>query len=75
MPGGAADLEGHLCVGDEITWVDGLNVEGASHRKVVQLMGQASTAGHVALRVRRRRGGRGLQHPPTGGAGAGYSGL
>jgi len=54
VPGGAADREGHLRPGDEITYVDGLCVIGSSHRKVVQLMGGASNTGHVALRVRRR---------------------
>ena len=55
-PGGAADIDGHLRPGDEITYVDGMNVMGASHRKVVQLMSEAAQNGHVTLRIRRRAG-------------------
>jgi len=52
--GGAADNDGHLCPGDEITYINGLCVIGASHRKVVQLMTDAAHTGHVTLRVRRK---------------------
>lgn len=54
VPGGAADNDGHLCPGDEITYINGLSVIGTSHRKVVQLMTDAAHTGHVTLRVRRR---------------------
>jgi len=54
VPGGAADSDGHLCPGDEITYINGLCVIGGSHRKVVQLMTEAAHAGHVTLRIRRR---------------------
>ena len=54
MPGGVADSDGHLCPGDEITYINGLSVVGSSHRKVVQLMTDAAHTGHVTLRVRRR---------------------
>jgi len=54
VPGGAADIDGHLRPGDEITFVDGMSVFGASHRKVVQLMAEAAQNGHVTLRIRRR---------------------
>ena len=47
-------MEGHLRPGDEITHIDGLCVIGSSHRKVVQLMTEASGTGRVTLRVRRR---------------------
>lgn len=67
VPGGAADVEGRLRPGDEITHIDGMGVIGASHRKVVQLMGQASTSGNVCLRVRRRGAGRRGQTLPSNG--------
>jgi len=54
VPGGAAAVDGHLSPGDEITYVSGLCVVGASHRKVVQLMADAAHAGYVTLRVRRK---------------------
>lgn len=54
VPGGAADTDGHLSPGDEITYINGLCVIGSSHRKVVQLMTDAAHAGHVTMRVRRR---------------------
>lgn len=56
VPDGAADLDGHLRPGDEITYVDGFNVVGATHRKVVQLMSEAAHNGRVTLRIRRRAG-------------------
>lgn len=54
VPGGAADTDGHLRTGDEITYINGRCVISESHRKVVQLMADAAQAGHVTLRVRRR---------------------
>jgi len=54
VPGGAADVDGHLSPGDEITYINGLCVVGESHRKVVQLMTDAAQTGHVTLRVRRK---------------------
>lgn len=54
MPGGAAGSDGRLRPGDEITYIDSICVIGASHHKVVQLMGQSSSIGHVTLRVRRK---------------------
>ena len=56
VPGGAADADGHLCPGDEITYINGLCVIGASHRKVVQLMTDAAHTGRVTMRVRRKAG-------------------
>ena len=54
VPGGAADVDARLRPYDEIIYVDGLCVIGASHHKVVQIMGQAAITGHVTLGVRRR---------------------
>jgi len=54
VPGGAADADGHMNSGDEITYINGLCVLGASHRKVVQLMTDAAHTGHVTMRVRRK---------------------
>ena len=54
VQGGSADQDGGLRAGDEIVQVDGHMVVGASHHKVVQLMGQAALAGTVTLTVRRR---------------------
>nr|XP_018903603.1 PREDICTED: membrane-associated guanylate kinase, WW and PDZ domain-containing protein 1-like isoform X2 [Bemisia tabaci] len=51
VPGGAADLDGRLCTGDEIVSVDGQSVINTSHHHVVQLMAKAS---RVTLGIRRR---------------------
>ena len=63
VPGGAADIDGRLRPGDEILYVEGQNVVGSSHHKVVQLMGQAAIGGQVSLGIRRRQGG---SQPPAG---------
>jgi len=63
VPGGAADADGHMNLGDEITYVNGLCVIGASHRKVVQLMTDAAHTGHVTMRIRRKaQSAHGLHH-------------
>lgn len=54
VPGGAADLDGRLQSGDEIMYVDGLLVLGASHHHVVQMMSQAGSNARVQLGIRRR---------------------
>lgn len=54
MPGGAADLDGRLCTGDEMMSVDGQSVINTSHHHVVQLMARAAAAGRVTLGIRRR---------------------
>lgn len=54
MPGGAADLDGRLCTGDEIVNVDSQSVLSTSHHHVVQLMGKAAANGRVTLGIRRR---------------------
>ena len=51
--GGPADLSGQLQRGDEIHRVDGINVVGATHRRVISLMGNAAQTGEVALGIRR----------------------
>jgi len=54
VAGGAADLDGRLCTGDEIVYVNSQSVLSTSHHHVVQLMGQAATNGRVTLGIRRR---------------------
>ncbi|XP_046407318.1 membrane-associated guanylate kinase, WW and PDZ domain-containing protein 2-like isoform X2 [Ischnura elegans] len=54
VPGGAADVDGRLCTGDEIVSVDGQSVLTTSHHHVVQLMGHAASNGQVTLGIRRR---------------------
>lgn len=54
VPGGAADLDGRLCTGDEMMSVDGQSVINTSHHHVVQLMARAAAAGRVTLGIRRR---------------------
>ncbi|KAK7791492.1 hypothetical protein R5R35_008847 [Gryllus longicercus] len=54
VPGGAADLDGRLCTGDEIVSVDSQSVLSTSHHHVVQLMGKAAANGRVVLGIRRR---------------------
>ncbi|KAJ8016137.1 hypothetical protein DPEC_G00004070 [Dallia pectoralis] len=57
---GAADEDGRLRSGDELTCVDGTAVVGKSHQLVVQLMQQAAKQGHVNLTVRRKSSGYGV---------------
>ena len=54
MEGGAADLDGRLIVGDEITHINGMSVMDASHREVISLMGEAAAQGEVVLGIRRK---------------------
>ena len=54
MAGGAADLDGKLQVGDEITHINGHSVVNASHRDVISLMGGAAAQGEVVLGIRRK---------------------
>jgi hypothetical protein len=42
IPGGAADLDGRLRVGDQIVEIDGQRVEGAPHNLAVDLIKQVS---------------------------------
>ena len=51
--GGPADLSGQLQRGDEIHHVDGISVIGATHRRVISLMGNAALTGHVTLGIHR----------------------
>ena len=51
--GGPADLCGQLQRGDEIHHVDGISVVGATHRRVISLMGNAALAGEVTLGIHR----------------------
>ena len=54
VAGGAADLDGRLQIGDEITHINGRSVLDASHRDVISLMGTASAQGEVVLSIRRK---------------------
>ena len=53
VPNGAADRDGRLRQGDLILAVDGINVIGASHQRVITLMSTAGKNGQVSLRIRR----------------------
>lgn len=54
VAGGAADLDGRLQVGDEITHINGQPVIDATHHEVIGLMSQAGTMGSVSLRIQRK---------------------
>jgi hypothetical protein len=54
VSGGAADVDGRLLIGDEITHINNHSVMDASHRDVISLMGQAAALGEVTLRIRRK---------------------
>ncbi|XP_058837633.1 membrane-associated guanylate kinase, WW and PDZ domain-containing protein 1 [Topomyia yanbarensis] len=60
VPGGAADKDTRVASGDEILNINGVNVENASHHRVVQLMGEAGLRGQVTMILRRRK----LNKPP-----------
>uniref|UniRef100_A0A2M3Z8N6 Putative membrane-associated guanylate kinase ww and pdz domain-containing protein 2 n=1 Tax=Anopheles braziliensis TaxID=58242 RepID=A0A2M3Z8N6_9DIPT len=61
VPGGAADKDTRIATGDEILNINGVNVENASHHRVVQLMGEAGLRGQVTMILRRRQ----LSKPPA----------
>lgn len=46
-------MSGQLQRGDEIHHVDGISVIGATHRRVISLMGNAALTGRVTLRIHR----------------------
>ncbi len=54
MAGGAADLDGRVQIGDEITHINTYSVVNASHREVIGLMGEAAAQGEVILGIRRK---------------------
>ena len=54
VPGGAADVDGRLQVGDEITLINGLSVVDAPHQNVIGAMGEAAAQGEVVLKIRRK---------------------
>ena len=54
MPGGAADVDGRLQVGDEITHINSYSVMDAPHRNVISAMGEAAAQGEVVLKIRRK---------------------
>lgn len=51
VPGGVADIDGRLQVGNEILAVNKQNVIGASHHQVVAIMNQSAQLGFVILDV------------------------
>jgi C-terminal processing protease CtpA/Prc len=63
VPDGAADKDGHITTGDEILNINGVNVENASHHRVVQLMGEAGLRGQVTMVLRRRNPNRQPRYP------------
>ncbi|XP_067913609.1 membrane-associated guanylate kinase, WW and PDZ domain-containing protein 3a isoform X2 [Heterodontus francisci] len=54
IPLGAAERDGRLRVADELLCVDGVSVQGRSHRFVLDLMQNATRNGQVLLSVRRK---------------------
>ncbi|TRY89365.1 hypothetical protein DNTS_015303, partial [Danionella cerebrum] len=54
IPQGAAEKEGRLRAGDELTGIDGITVDGKSHKQVLDLMTNAARNGQVLLSVRRK---------------------
>jgi C-terminal processing protease CtpA/Prc len=54
VDGGAADLDGRLMVGDEITHVNGVSVVDSPHKDVIDLIGRAGKTGRVELQIRRK---------------------
>ena len=54
VPGGAADVDGRLQVGDEITHINGFSVIDAPHHNVISAMGEAAAQGEVVLNIRRK---------------------
>ena len=71
MSGGAADLDGRLLVGDEITHINHQSVVDASHRDVISLMGQAAALGEVVLGIQRKMPMPGTLSPTSAVAGDG----
>ena len=65
VSGGAADLDGRLIVGDEITHINGRSVLDASHRDVITLMGEAAAQGEVVLRIQRKMPSPESMPPPS----------
>ncbi|KFB53859.1 hypothetical protein ZHAS_00022299 [Anopheles sinensis] len=64
VPGGAADKDTRIATGDEILNINGVNVENASHHRVVQLMGEAGLRGQVTMILRRRQLTKPMVPPP-----------
>ena len=54
VSGEAADLDGHLMVGDAVTHINGHSVLDASHRDVITLMDEAAAQGEVVLCIQRK---------------------
>ena len=55
IPGGAADQDGNMRVGDEITHVNGQSLYGATHQDVISLISNSSINRTIVLRVTRPR--------------------
>uniref|UniRef100_A0A915LWM4 Uncharacterized protein n=1 Tax=Meloidogyne javanica TaxID=6303 RepID=A0A915LWM4_MELJA len=55
IPGGAADLDGRMRVGDQIIEIDGETTMAMQHKQAVELIRQASTVGAVKLTLLRHR--------------------
>lgn len=54
IPGGAADLDGRMHVGDQIVEIDGETTLAMQHKQAVELIRQASTVGAVKLTLLRQ---------------------
>ena len=72
VAGGAADVDGRLLIGDEITHINHHSVMDASHRDVISLMGQAAALGEVTLGIRRKMPMPETLSPTSGVAGSGF---
>ncbi len=70
MAGGAADLDGRLQIGDEITHINTYSVVKAFHREVIGLMGEATAQGEVILGIRRKMPPVSESVPPPGSYGS-----
>ena len=53
VPNSPADVDGRLCIDDEIIKIDGHSTIRATHEKAIQLMQRAKENRHVCLIVRR----------------------
>ena len=72
VAGGAADVDGRLLIGDEITHINHHSVMDASHRDVISLMGQAAALGEVTLKIRRKMPMPETLSPTSGVTGGGF---
>ncbi|TMS38319.1 hypothetical protein L596_005073 [Steinernema carpocapsae] len=56
IAGGSAEVDGRMLEGDELTEIDGVNVDGSTHEHAVSLIKKAATVGRVKIILRRMKG-------------------